>query len=184
MAQLAWNPRLDDQAVLDDYYRRAFGPAAKHVKAYFTVFETARQAHVAKHGGRAGLSKFTELYTADLLKRAKSELDHAASAVADEPGLFRRRVEFVAAGFDYTHRMVENIHFMEHYWSKPDEHLAKKVLANWKAIQKILDAHPYALNPGPIRPTTPRMAGLHPEHPARKWKPQPKSQRPQDLDLD
>ncbi len=72
MAQLAWNPRIDDRAVLDDYYRRAFGPAAEHVKAYFSVFETARQAHVAEHGGREGLSKFTELYTADLLKRMLS----------------------------------------------------------------------------------------------------------------
>lgn len=184
MTQLAWNPRIDDQAVLDDYYRRAFGPAAEHVKAYFTVFETARQAHVAKHGGRAGLSKFTELYTADLLKRAKRELDRAVADVAAGPELYRRRVEFVAAGFDYTHRMVENIHFMEHYWAKPDEQVAKKVLANWEAIQKIFDAHPYALNPGPLRPTTPRMAGLHPDYPARKWKPQPKSERPQDLDLD
>lgn len=99
--------------------------ADEHVKAYFGVFETARQAHGAKYGGRAGLSQFTESYTTE-----------------------------------------------------------KKVLANWKAIRKILDAHPYALNPGPIRPTTPRMAGLHPEYPARKWKPQPKSERPEDLDLD
>jgi len=72
MAQLAWNPRIDEQAVLDDYYHR--------------------------------------------------------------------RVEFVPAGFEYTHRMVENIHFMEHYWSQPDERVAKKVLANWEAIQKILEA--------------------------------------------
>jgi len=68
--------------------------------------------------------------------------------------------------------------------SEPYAVHAEKVLANWEAIQRILDAHPYALNPGPLRPTTPRMAGLHPEYPARKWKPQPKSERPQDLDLD
>lgn len=184
MAQLAWNPRIDDQAVLEDYYRRGFGPAAEHVKAYFSVFEAARQAHVEKHGGRVGLSQFTELYTAELLKHAKLHLDRAASEVADGPEIYRRRVEFIAAGFEYTHRMVENVHFMEHYWSKPDDEIAKKVLANWEAIQKILDAHPYALNPGPIRPTTPRMAGLHPEYPARKWNPKPMSERPEDLDLD
>ena len=184
MALLALNPRLDPQDILDDYYRRAFGPAAEHVRAYFAVFEKARQAHVEKYGGRAGLSKFTELYTADLLKRAKNRLDLASTAVKDGPALYRRRVAFVRAGFDYTHLMVENIHFMEHYWAKPDQQLAKKVLANWEAIQKILDAHPFALNPGPIRPSTPRMAGLHPDYPARKWKPQLKPQRPQDLDLD
>ncbi|MCA9246340.1 MAG: DUF4838 domain-containing protein [Planctomycetales bacterium] len=184
MAQLAWNPRADAEAVLTDYYRRAFGPAAEHVRAYFTVFEEARQAHVEKYGGRAGLSKFTELYTAELLKQANHELDQAASAVAAGPETYRRRVEFVAAGFEYTHRVVENVHFMEHYWNEPKESLAQKVLANWEAIQEILAVHPYALNPGPIRPTTPRMAGLHPEHPARKWKPEPTSQRPPDLDLD
>ena len=184
MAQLAWNPRLGQQVVLDDYYRRAFGPAARHIKDYFSTFEKARQAHVEKHGGRAGLSKFTELYTADLLKQAKKHLNLASAAVKDGPELYRRRVAFIRAGFDYTHLMVENIHFMEHYWAKPDEQLAKKVLANWEAIHKILDAHPYALNPGPIRPSTPRMAGRHPDYPHRKWKPLPDSQRPEDLDLD
>lgn len=184
MAQLTWNPYADPEAVLTDYYRRAFGPAAKHVRAYFAVFEDARQAHVNKYGGRAGLAKFTELYTVELLKRAKRELNQATSAVAQGPELYRRRVAFVAAGFDYTHLMVENIHFMEHFWSRPDEQIASKVLANWKAVQQILDTHPQALNPGPIRPTTPRMAGLHPEYPARKWKPLPKSKRPEDLDLD
>jgi len=184
MAQLAWNPRVDDRAVLDDYYRRAFGPAAEHIATYFSVFEKARQAHVQKHGGRAGLSKFTELYTADLLKRAKQQLDLAQAAVSDGPQIARRRVAFVTAGFDYTCLMVENIHFMEHYWSKKEERWAQRVLANWEAIQDIVTADPYALNAGPLRPTTPRIAGLHPDHPHRKWKPDPKSKRPPDLDLD
>jgi hypothetical protein len=184
MAQLAWNPRLDANAVLDDYYRRAFGPAAEHAQAYFSVFEKARQSHVEKYGGREGLSKFTALYTADLLKRAKQHLELASAAVKDGPELYRSRVKFIRAGFDYTLLTVENIHFMEHHWAQPEERLAKKVLVNWKEIQKILDAYPYALNPGPVRASTPRMAGLHPGYPARKWKPQSKTKRPQDLDLD
>ncbi len=184
MAHLAWNPKADDQAIMQDYYTRAFGPAANHVKNYFNVFEKGREKHVKKHGGRAGLAKFTELYNKTLLQQAKNHLDRAKARVKDDPDIYRRRVDFVAAGFEYTRLMVENIHLMEHYWAKPDEQLGKKVRRNWERIQKILATTPYALNPGPVRPSTPRMAGLHPDFPARKWKPNPKSKRPEDLDLD
>lgn len=184
MAHLAWDPRLDEQALMEDYYQRAYGPAAKHVQEYFDVFEQAREKHIKKYGGRAGLTKFTELYTKTLLRKAKKSLDQAKASVKDSPAIYQYRVEFVTAGFEYTHLLVENIHFMEHYWSKPDDKLAEKVRQNWKEIEQLLPAHPYALNPGPIRHSTRRMAGLHPDNPARKWKPSPKTKRPQDLDLE
>lgn len=39
MAKLAWNPKADRSLILDDYYQRAFGPAAAPIQRYFALFE-------------------------------------------------------------------------------------------------------------------------------------------------
>ena len=57
---------------------------------------------------------------------------------------------------------------MDGYWKSPDPAVAKRVKQNWKAIEKHVAAHPYAINWGPVRPNTPRMAGLHPDFAPRK----------------
>ena len=56
--------------------------------------------------------------------------------------------------------------------------IATDVLANWEAMERLCKEQPLAINWGPIRPTTPRMIGLHPDHPNPKWKPN----RPNDVD--
>ncbi len=48
MAQLIWDPSRGGQAVLDDYYARAFGPAAEHVRARFT--EPCQRPPASRHG--------------------------------------------------------------------------------------------------------------------------------------
>ena len=60
---------------------------------------------------------------------------------------------------------------MSSYWQKKDKVIGDKVRANWKAMEKICTDNPYAINWGPVRPITPRMVGLHPDHPNPKWKP-------------
>ncbi len=88
-------------------------------------------------------------------------------------------MEFVHAGLAFTERLVENMRWMNAYWQKPDEELAAKVRANWDTMQRLAEEHPYAINWGPVRPSTPRMIGLHPDYPNPKWRPKP----PAGLDL-
>lgn len=173
MAQLIWDPNRDGQAVLDDYYDRGFGPAAEHVRAYFELIEKARMAYVAKHGYESGVFNLPRLYTAELLSEADEQLRRAAAQVDKGPDVYRRRVGFVQAGLYYQRRLMEIIGWMQSYWENKDEAVAAKVLANWEVIQRLCEEHPYAINWGPVRPSTPRMAGLHPQHPNPKWKPKP-----------
>ena len=77
---------------------------------------------------------------------------------------------------------MDTIRLMQGYWQKPDDAVRKQVEANWSAIEKNAAAIPFALNWGPLRPGTDRMAGLHPDHPNRKWKIKPNPKRPDDLD--
>jgi hypothetical protein len=177
MAQLIWDPSKDGQVILDDYYQRAFGPAAAKVRSYFETIEKARMDYVGKHGYGAGAFNLPRLFTAELLRQSDEHLRQASASVEAGPEIYRRRVDFVRAGLTFTQLMIENIDAMECYWRKNDAVIAKKVLANWEAMEQLCAAHPYAINWGPVRPSTARMIGLHPDYPNPEWKP-----RIEDLD--
>jgi hypothetical protein len=161
MAQLVWDPAADADAILADYYQRAFGPAGLAVREYFVAIEKARMAFTSK-SGEAGVFTFPQLYTAGLLRDSQGRIDRASAAVP-AGSHYAERVAFIQAGLTYTRMQVENIALMERYWSKKDDPISAQVKRNWDAIEKLVAAHPYAINWGPVRPTTPRMAGLHPD---------------------
>jgi len=184
MAQLIWNPSRDGQAILDDYYARGFGPAGDEVRDYFELIERARMAYVKQHGYGAGVLNLPKLYTDNLLRRAERHLAQAAAKVRDASPTYRRRVAFVQAGLTYTRLLVENIEWMRDYWRNKDAALARRVQTNWKQIERLCDEHPDAINWGPVRPQTPRMRGLHPDHPHPRWKSQLKPRKPDGLDRD
>lgn len=179
MAELVWNPAQDAQAILEDYYRRGFGPAAEPVRAYFELWEQARMAYVAEHGYEASVFSLPRLYTAERLSAAEAHLRRAAEAAAQAPSAWRQRVAFVRAGLEYTQRIVENITLMRRYWQKPDDALGARVRQNWEVIERLCGEHPYAINWGPVRPSTPRMLGLHPDYPNPKLR----ARQLDDLDL-
>lgn len=168
MAQIVWNPQVDAQATLDDYYRRAFGPAAASVREYYETLEQERMKFTAVDG-ETGVFSLPKLYTRELLRDSQARLDRAAAA-APPDSIYARRVAFVRAGYEYTRLTLDNITLMSGYWKAKDAAVAAKVTENWSAIQQLIAAHPPALNAGPLRPLTKRMAGLHPDSPAKKIK--------------
>jgi hypothetical protein len=177
MAQLVWNPAADAEALLADYYTRAFGAASPHLRAYFEGLENARMSFTAKHS-ESDVFAFTQLYTEQLLKESQQHLDQAAAAVP-AASVQAQRVAFVQAGLSYTRLLVANIALMERYWQKKDAAIAAQVKENWTQIESLIAAHPHAINAGPVRPSTPRMVGLHPDHP----NPKAKKKKTNDLDL-
>jgi len=179
MAQLVWDPSQDGAAILDDYYQRGFGPAAGPVRAYYDLWEQARMAYVDEHGEK-GVFHFPVLYTEERFREAEALLQHAAATVAGSPEPYPQRVEFVRAGLSFTRLVIGNATLMRGYWLEPDETVAARVLANWEEMERLCAEHPHAVNWGPCRPATDRMAGLHPEHPHRRFGPR----QLRDLDLD
>lgn len=180
LAQLVWDPAADAEAILKDYYQRAFGPAAPAVREYFEAIEKERMAFTARNA-EAGVFSFPQLYTPDLLNAAQARLDRAAAAVPAN-SLFARRVAFVQTGLTYTRLTVENIALMERYWKAKDAALAAQVNKNWQAREELVAAHPYSINWSAVRPITPRMQGLHPDNPPPKAKKKPRANA-NDLDL-
>ena len=102
--------------VLDDYYGRAFGPAAADVRAYFETIEKARMTCVKKHGYGGGVVNFPRLYSDDLLSESGEHLREAAVKVERAPEIYRKRVAFVRAGLTYTGLLVDTIKTMESHW--------------------------------------------------------------------
>ena len=119
MAQLAWDPLQDGEAVLKDYFARAFGPAAEPMRQYFDLMESAHQAILERpdwiHSGRMGkpLSEYmiADAYTADVLEKGRSHLDEAAERAAANPK-YSERVQFFRKGLDFTEQLIATMKMM------------------------------------------------------------------------
>jgi hypothetical protein len=156
MAQLTWDPYQDGQAILEDYYQRGFGKAAEKIRAYWDLMEQAREKVTASPGyGPHGsyrfhlLKIFQDVYVEDFFGQAYDLLRQAEGLVAGEPEIYRKRVDFVRTGLEFTELMVDNISLMARVREShgKDREAIKKVTENWEAIKGLYDhAGPAALN--------------------------------------
>jgi hypothetical protein len=97
-AKLAWNPKVDVDALLADYHRRFYGAAAAPMQRYWERWERAMIATGARDGGYEWLSMFTP----ELLAEAERDLAEAEALVATERVKVRQRVAFARMGFRFT----------------------------------------------------------------------------------
>ena len=97
LAKMTWDPAQDWRAVLDEYYRRGFGPAAPTIKAYWeflALFPKSRRTTLVRYrleyllehgaGGYAALERF---------ERAKAGLKQAESRFQQAEANYRRMQE-------------------------------------------------------------------------------------------
>jgi hypothetical protein len=168
LAQLAWNPYADDQAVMDDYYERGFGPAWEEIKAYWTLMEDTRQAFVDEVPNRYRAYDIPQRYTPELLAEAESLLDQAATKVAGGPEIYGQRIEFVRAGLQHTRLVVDTRKWMQRVEEGKDDEAVARVKANWKKAAEMRESLPeFAVNYQAVfsQPMNKRMMGLHPDNP-------------------
>ena len=138
LAHLAWNPDQDGYKILDDYYRRGFGPAAGQLKAYWTLLEETRNRKVDDK------LTFQQAYDGVFYKRAAGLLDKADTVLAKEPEIYRKRVAHVRLGLDFTRLMVETMELKEQYekGKKQDTKIADRLRENFKKLKSMIDAKP------------------------------------------
>ena len=146
MTQLAWDPYQDGQAVLDDYYRRGFGKAAEQIKAYWNLMEEAREQVTATPDYdptsryRSKLVECLEkAYSEELFKIADTLLQKSETLVAGEPDVYRKRVDFVRSGLEFSRLLVANIPLMRRVRESEgkDTEALEKVTGNWETIKKL-----------------------------------------------
>lgn len=150
MGQMTWNPYLDPEAVMTDYFDRGFGPAARSIEAYWDLVEAS--------GGIRSVEEQAE---------ARALLERAAAEVANSPERFRKRVEFVRLGFDYTVLLTENQRLIERIRSSADgaPEARTQALANWEKVEALMndEEFTYAISHGPVRLQTGRVNAYHPD---------------------
>jgi len=172
MAQLTWNPHQDGQAILKDYYRRAFGPAAAEMEAYWKYMEQLREECFGHEKIAVSAHDISEFYNVERLDKAEALLRGALDKAAKAPDVYRRRIEFVIVGLDFTRLLTECGRLMKIMNKHEDQNDAasEQIRVNWKKMRSMQKSHPNALRwnqifsgPDASGPPSPKLAGkFHP----------------------
>jgi hypothetical protein len=118
MMQLAWNPMQDGNALLTDYYTRAFGPAAQPVREYFALMETIhdevseRVKFSSGSAAREAPAIYSELYSDERMKQAASLLADADAKSTGGAAIYRQRVAYIKTGLDFVNLNLASIRAM------------------------------------------------------------------------
>lgn len=140
IGQMAWDPSKDPQAIMEDYYRRAFGPAAADVEAYWTLMEQLRDEIVDGDMGWAEVRPHMD--------QARKYLDAAAAKTAPYPDSYGQRLAFVRAGLTWTEIVLDNLILAEQFRAggRRDTSLIEQADANWEKILELRRDYPFALH--------------------------------------
>ena len=88
LAKLLWDPKLDDNKLIDEFLAGYYGPAGKHVRAYIDTIHDVMQA------GKQPLGCYEEpdrkFMNIETLAKGWSHLKDAEAAVAKDPELLQR----------------------------------------------------------------------------------------------
>jgi hypothetical protein len=93
--RLAYDPKADAEAIMEDYWTRFYGPAAPHMKAYWMGIDAAIVRLKSHSGCFFGLQ---EIYTHEFLKECAGHLAQAAEAAKPHP-TYAARVALHAEGY-------------------------------------------------------------------------------------
>ena len=137
LARMHVRPEAPVDGLLEEYYQ-AFGPAADHVRAYFSYWEayaianreraadsirTRRGGHFRRYALYALVAD--ELYPLEVFEPARKILDEAALAVSEDAApRYRHRVEFLRTGLEHAVKCVETAMVMNDPGSTASERRA------------------------------------------------------------
>jgi hypothetical protein len=164
MAQLAWNPARDVDALLDDYFCRGFGPVAGAVKAYWTLMEEAY------HRRADGNLAEAEVYDSSFFAKAEDILNRADAALVGQPDVLRKRLAVVRTGLEYTRLLTEIRTLIEGAKSSTgaDADANGKVRAKWDRIEELCRQSRTIINVQFFRRDGIPMRKLNPDYLERK----------------
>lgn len=138
-AKLMWDPQADVDALLDDFYTRFFGPAAKPMQQYLEVLDHAVET-ADHHTG--SIWNIPDVYPEAVRCRARAALAQAARLAGK--GVYGQRVAIFRQSFDFLEAMTA---MMDHE-ARLDFGAAHADLQRLLAVQaQLLAADPPLLNP-------------------------------------
>ncbi len=112
LARLLWDPGQDVDALIDDYCRKGFGPAAPAMKRHFACLEEASSQVAAVFDDKGDWYPIAErLYTPAFFESAYARLKEADTLAGrgDDPPAIRRRIDLFRQAMQWTEIHVEQL---------------------------------------------------------------------------
>ena len=139
--KLAWNPLADVDAVVVDYCRAAFGPAAKTMRQYYDFLEHTMEQAPSHYGTNAYQQ---EVFTPKVVAKADALMAKAVQQVKShtdkhpDPGM-SWRMAFVARGQQVSKLDLGARHALMRYHSTRDEPLLEQAREAWMKVLEIIN---------------------------------------------
>ncbi len=141
-AKLHWNPNLHVDRLIDDYCRSGFGPAWEQVKKYFM-----RMEHLSNEWALEA-KNYPRSYTPEIISELSGILDDAKEAAGDD-GIFRKRIDFLQLGLDWTAVEGELQRMLAHLQAGEEIDKAKAhnlLEARYELMRHVFRDNHYAIN--------------------------------------
>ena len=162
LAEMLWDPSQNVDELIDEYCRLGFGKGAEAMKKYFlhcekltgifaegnsVTMEVVEDITVEKR--ESMISRISKIFNDKEMKTLAGFLDEARKLTADG-SRERRRVEFIAAGYDFTKDRIE---FAKKFAAAKSREEKRKLSEEQRLYWwKIYKDHPFAVNiPGLFR---------------------------------
>ncbi len=102
MVKLMWDPNLDVDALIDDYCKSGFGPAAAPIRAFFDFAEkqTSKRARQAR-SHETMLPAWIGAWSGDSVKQAEDRLNEARQLAAGDAAI-AARIDFLGEALEFT----------------------------------------------------------------------------------
>jgi hypothetical protein len=138
VARLHWGPDQGVDAIVDDYCRAGFGPAAKSVRRYFDGLEALMNEAAAKKG------KDKAAFTPEAVVRLRKELEQARREAGSDLAIVKR-LDFLELGLRWTEIELRAHAFLAD--PKADRERARKLLdERFVLMREVFERTPLALN--------------------------------------
>ncbi|MCB0630488.1 MAG: DUF4838 domain-containing protein [Saprospiraceae bacterium] len=173
LSQLVWNPSREYEAIMEDFYARAYGEAAFVMQDYWELTDRKKAELLATTPEGYSTFFMHQIFNEEWLSLAHKKLDLALSMVKDDQRL-SERIQFHRAGLEVVEQMLE-LKQLQLQFARSRESGQAKLNAKMSQVllhiqTKLADSPPHAFN----RMYTIKEADIH-ENPAEyEFKPSKK----------
>jgi hypothetical protein len=171
-AQCGWNPGINIDSLMNDYYIRCYGPAADEMKNYWDWMQKGRNELIETVKTRHRFYRIPEVYTEAWFKNAKSFLDAASKKLSNADKKYKDRLHFTSCGFEFSKLLVETRRLNQEWEKNPTSQPLKDAIdAKWKQANQMKQDFPqFAINFTRVfrNPEDELTAGLHYKSPLTK----------------
>jgi hypothetical protein len=133
-SQLAWNPYLNKEELLSDYFSRLYGPAQDEMRKYWQLCEDTRLEMINRYGSDSARYFIHDYYDSVWVKKAKTIITIAKKKTVNFDSKYLKRIEFTEAGLIHTERIVRLRLLVAQYQKKVNKEIMSEVNKIWTDI--------------------------------------------------